>query len=86
LQEGRWNEVVQRIQSELDALQGGTPVTQSKPASSPKVPTLLKRGDAGTYVKGLQGKLQSLGFNIGKYGIDGTIWIIHRNSCESFLI
>jgi N-acetylmuramoyl-L-alanine amidase len=71
LQEGRWNEVLQRIQSELDALHGETPVTQSGPGSSPTAPTLLKRGDAGTYVKGLQGKLQSLGFNIGKYGIDG---------------
>ncbi|WP_308201604.1 peptidoglycan recognition protein family protein [Priestia endophytica] len=70
LQEGRWNEVLQRIQSELNALQGETPVTQSGPSTS-IAPTLLKRGDAGTYVKGLQGKLQSLGFNIGKYGIDG---------------
>lgn len=73
LQEGRWNEVLQRIQNELDALRGKvveTPVTQSGPSSS-IAPTLLKRGDAGTYVKGLQGKLQSLGFNIGKYGIDG---------------
>ncbi|KAB2491757.1 peptidoglycan recognition protein family protein [Priestia endophytica] len=70
LQEGRWNEVIQRIQAELNALQGETPVTQSGPSTS-IAPTLLKRGDAGTYVKGLQGKLQSLGFNIGKYGIDG---------------
>lgn len=55
----------------MNALQGETPVTQSGPAPSPTAPTLLKRGDAETYVKGLQGKLQSLGFNIGKYGIDG---------------
>jgi peptidoglycan hydrolase-like protein with peptidoglycan-binding domain len=84
LQEGRWNEVVQRIQSELDALQGGTPVTQSKPASSPKVPTLLKRGDAGTYVKELQGKLQSLGFNIGKYGIDGQYGLSTETAVRAF--
>ncbi|AWG44188.1 hypothetical protein BEH_24305 [Priestia filamentosa] len=31
----------------------------------------LDKGDQGTLVKGLQGKLQALGFNIGSTGIDG---------------
>ncbi|WP_206781643.1 peptidoglycan-binding domain-containing protein [Priestia endophytica] len=39
--------------------------------SQPLPKNYLERGDSGTLVKGVQGKLQALGFSVGSGGIDG---------------
>ncbi|MFP7483394.1 M15 family metallopeptidase [Priestia filamentosa] len=44
----------------------------------------LDKGDQGTLVKGLQGKLQALGFNIGSTGIDGFFGVDTENAVKAF--
>jgi peptidoglycan LD-endopeptidase CwlK len=44
----------------------------------------LEKGDAGTNVKGLQGKLQALGYDIGKYGIDGQYGASTEKAVKAF--
>ena len=56
---------------ELKGVDYGTDNTLvTVPVIEPTYPT-LKRGNKGTYVKQLQTKLYSLGYDLGSYGVDG---------------
>ncbi|AWG44153.1 hypothetical protein BEH_07130 [Priestia filamentosa] len=48
---------------------GSGTITSGYAPSTPK--SYMEKGDSGTNIKGLQGKLQAIGINIGKDGIDG---------------
>lgn len=47
-----------------NGIAGGIPIPDSRP--------VLKRGDKGNAVKVLQGELFNRGYNLGKYGVDGS--------------
>jgi peptidoglycan LD-endopeptidase CwlK len=51
-------------------------------ATTPK--SYFEKGDAGTEIKGLQGKLKALGYDIGKTGIDGHFGSATEKAVKAF--
>ncbi|MCY8232344.1 peptidoglycan-binding protein [Priestia endophytica] len=52
--------------------------------SQPLPKNYLERGDSGTLVKGLQGKLQAVGFSVGSGGVDGDYGVGTEQAVKAF--
>ena len=59
-------------------------VEKDAPAPDPDRKPMLRKGDKGTYVKELQTDLHELGYDLGKYGIDGSFGAVTEKAVKKF--